>query len=170
MPDEVPELPEVQAAYETGELRYLFITKDPYAWLFSFAKYMAGKRARTDLLQEIRRWNERNREYVDFADAHPGRACLVRYEDLVDDFASVLTRVSRELGLAVADGAFEDTDRVTRAGGDRMKGDDVLTDVPFDPSFYTERRYTAFYTAEMLVAVREALDERLCDRLGYATA
>lgn len=162
---------------------HLIVAKNPYSWLVSIEKFYG-----TNPPQNLWRWIER----VHDAEWHfkKSRGVLlesyfmkyaywfevlrdrphhvVRYEDVLDDFEAEMAALGKALKLEPSGDGFRDVD--VRVGASRSPEERRLGQ-PFDPSYYTERRYLEELGDEELSRITTYIKrkgfEPVLDRLGY---
>jgi hypothetical protein len=162
------------------DLLYLFVVKDPYAWLVSFRNWERlhrrsqtveiGAFARDRLTHErlrrawnvgtpVEAWNRSLHGWL----ALEGRpnTLFVRYEDLIRDTEGQLERVRERFGLAR---------RGPRLADIHSRADTWRTPNPraaLDRGYYLNEKYLEEFDERALSALRAGLDHRLLARFDY---
>ena len=160
----------VAAAYDAAALRFVVTVKDPYAWVASLAKFEQWSHGDAPLASwdferleaACRGYNEKYAAWVKLERAH-----FVKAEELIED----QERVVRALG------DFFGANQPSRGGPTTIS--DVVepthwdhlplnrAPVPFDASYYREKRYLSLLPAEHRKRVTRTIDWSLFARFGY---
>jgi glycosyltransferase involved in cell wall biosynthesis len=161
--------PAVGRAYAAGRLRFAVSIKDPYAWIASvrrIERWPADDDA-TSIAIACRRFNRRYREWLGLQTAYPGRVRVIRYEDLLADLPATMNAFAGWLGLAGREFRWSRPDEAVVATHWDHVAARPAGGVPFDPTYYSERRYLADLTASARAVVRAEIDWDLLRGLGY---
>jgi len=81
------------------DLRAIYVLRDPRDVHVSFAVKRQTRGRRLSVLNTVRRIRSSLRAWDAFSSAHPGRACLVRYEDLVREPTTTTRALARFLEI-----------------------------------------------------------------------
>jgi hypothetical protein len=160
--------------------RYVFLVKDPYAWLVSFRNWeRLHERTRTvdiaqfagealtherlrrawDVDTPVQAWNRSLRGWLDRDGA--GDALFLRYEDLIRDSAEELARIGERFGL---------TARRSRPADIRSRADTWTTPnprTPLDVAYYRHEKYLEEFDERARSLLRRELDRELIARFDY---
>jgi hypothetical protein len=167
-------------AFARNALGFLVSIKDPYAWVVSVARYegwtswtsreepLAGHLA--DAFARLcAGYNACYAAWLALAARIPERCQVVRYEDVLADPAGTLGELDARFGLRRAGDAL--VDLPTEAELAVWDLDDARpTPIPFDRSYYRDRRYLARLPPPLADAVTRSIDWELVAPLGYAPA
>lgn len=130
--------PGLSDALMLGRLRLFGVIKDPYAWAVStikahlrWSKVFAREYAK-DPVAALRPRVERYKEMYPAAYQQRAMVYVTPYERLLEDFEAETDKIRYELALPTL--AWQN---VTN----RMTPNDTVSERPFDPTYYTERRY-----------------------------
>jgi len=151
------------------DLKFAVLIKDPYAWLLSLIelRHRQGNEAilhNTEKhISTLARFNEKYRAWKALYEAHPDRAIVIRYEDILRDFKAPLKVMEQRFGLkrcrpklANVAKKVNQCERVHKSGFKKK-------------DFYLNRDYFRHprYTAEMFRAVSRTVDWKLMKWYGY---
>jgi hypothetical protein len=164
-------------------VRFLMLTKNPYPWVISMMRhpYHLGTDRVEDIEQLVRRrwpctrrenmrdktaflidvWCTKTRSYLRLIEqAH---ACLVRYEDLLADPASSLSRVASTLGLQKRNESFVNIDLSAKREG-------RATGRTFESyrEYYLKEQWRRALTPAAVAIINSQLDRELVERVGYS--
>lgn len=163
------------------ETRFICITKNPYAFLFSlykrpyhlkgikkdnftsFLKSEWGLRRR-DLLQEkwlnnpVLLWNKKYDAYVKFAEQYASQVAMVRYEDLILKGEETLILLKEKLGLEALNENFK---FIKSSGVEEHKSLEYYQD------YYHNELWRQNFSEEDIKFVNEQLDHGLVESLNY---
>jgi len=146
------------------EVDLVIIVKHPLAWLWSMFRY-EGAESFGDYVRttgQIDRWHELYRDWLGVR-LKTCRKVVVRYEDVLTDAEKELAVVAAMLDLERRPREFYVPQRkMTRHGTEGQQ--------PFDPSFYTERRFLEHYSPGLLKHAIGRFDWNLAAKLGYEQA
>jgi len=163
-------------------VRFLMLTKNPYPWVISMLRhpYHLGAASVKDIEELVRRkwactrrenmrdktaflidvWCTKTRSYLNLIEqAH---ACLVRYEDLLMDPASSLSRVASTLGLQPRNETFANIDLSAKREG-------RATGRTFESyrDYYLNEQWRNALTPAAVEIINSQLDRELVERVGY---
>jgi len=148
---------------------YLLCAKDPFAWCASMLRYKPKP-----LSELVARWNEWGRNALAFAPRGSTHATLVKYEWVLECPSLELFELGRDFGLidhiatpTPADRMWDLQPNTMLRGGNDMRGDAAVSNQPFDPSYYTERKYLSEFSEAQLALIRRRLDPKVVEGLGY---
>jgi hypothetical protein len=161
--------PTIGRAYTEQQLRFAISIKDPYAWIVSVRRIEKWPSAddASSIALACRRFNRRYREWAELKTIHHDRVRVIRYEELLRDLPGTMNGFIAWLGLSnqSASWAVPSTAMVP------THWDDAPTrpadDVPFDPEYYTTRRYLERLSPVARAVVRAEIDWGLFGDLGY---
>lgn len=155
---------QLEAVLAQGPLRYVVSIKDPYGFIYSFKRFRAPRKDWKDV--PVKQWcstfNQRYLGWHRFM-SHED-AAWVRYEDLIQDFASVLKRLQQTFGLVPVGTEFSNETRVVMPSTDLGL---LFGRERFDPSFYIERKYLQALPDSTFKVVSDSIDWDLMKRHGY---
>lgn len=166
-----------QPAFKRG-VRFITITKNPYAWLLSLYRRPYNRRYRTkptfvDFLKTpwktVRRescakilespidlWNIKNESYAKLADLD----CMhVTVEAMLGDPPLLMRSISERLRVPMLSGGFVNYERSTK--GDEKKNFDYYRD------YYLNERWRDELPREAIPIINARLDASLVGRFGY---
>jgi len=163
----------IATAYETGTLGFLVTIKHPYAWVVSAARFNGWLREDgkihdcfLDSLKEACLGYNRNyHSWLELAQAHGPRTCIVRYEDLLADQERVVGEIAAKFGWQRA-GSFADIPAVVEpAPWDHLP----VVEAPerFLPEYYSGGEYLRHLLPEHLQLIDEVIDWDLVGDWGY---
>jgi hypothetical protein len=164
-----------------AETRFICISKNPYAFLFSLYKrpyHMKGKKKdnfssflrsewglrRRDLLGEKRvknpvlLWNRKYDSYVKLSEQYASQVAIVRYEDLIFNGEDTLALLKEKLGLEAINENFK---LVKSSGVEEHKS------LEFYKNFYQNEEWKTNFSEEDINFVNEQLDQDLVALLNY---
>jgi hypothetical protein len=147
----------VAAAYDRGEIRWLFTTKHPASWLLSWRRHFTGTPNEWPTGQIVAHWNEWTTAQLAFCDGDPARRQMVRYESLLND--GELAAIARWAGLRV----LEPTVRASRRIGPEGEPDGP----DFEADYYRDERWWGGITAADLAALHAGIAPEVLTRLDY---
>ena len=162
----------------SGQLGFLISVKHPYAWAASFARYSGWMITIDDELRmqiglqsalelACGQFNERHRAWLDHWSRFPSRTAIVKYEDLLSDTAMVLSMLVAKFGLQRStDECALITGTVGAVDWDNCPL--LISEHPFDTSFYYERRFVDQLSPELWEVVRRTIDWGIAREFGYA--
>lgn len=157
---------DLRQAAAIGELRYVATVKSPYAWWDSYARFVETKRPDLAMTPEegVDLWNSLHINW--YAMSQKSLSAMIRYEDLLLDLDAALDRLATRLRLRKRDGGYLNAEvRMARRGDTNWNMGP--TTKPFDPSYYTDRKYLVRFDDEMLDLFRKRLSVPLMKVLGY---
>jgi len=167
----------VAAAVASGSLAFALSTKHPFPWITSLAKFhgwlvpmRGGMRMHPvytgHLMNACKLYNTRHQVWLDHVVRYRSRSAIVRHEDLLSDFRSVLNTLASQFGLQRATPELKDLEFSVAAPfwDQRPIG---FRQMPFDPEFYTNRDYLARMNQDVWDIVTGLIDWNLVGRLGY---
>jgi len=156
---------DLRKAVAAGELRYIVTVKNPYAWWDSYARFTETKRPDLAMTPEegVGLWNSLHLNWLSLT--RRPLAVMVRYEDLLLDLGSTLDRIAGSLRLAKGGGYVDAKVRMARRSD--LSWGMGQTNKPFDPSYYTDKKYLARFDGKMLDLFRKRLSAPLVQALCY---
>jgi methyltransferase family protein len=162
----------VAAAFACGTIGYLVSIKDPYAWVSSIARHSQWRPSgRVQDGQRVaaacRRFNQLYAAWLSWARERP--SSVVRYEDLLREPERTVDQIAKQFQLTRKKDAFADTRiRMERQVWD---GDPLSTmREPFDPDFYTARKYLQQLDDVARDTITRTIDWTLLAPYGYEPA
>lgn len=156
---------DIREAVISGKIRYTITTKNPYAWWCSYSRFTERPEPMMSVEDGIRLWNSLHENWSHLANRNP-LAIVVRYEDLLLNFDATLKRIATELQLEPKGNGFQNS-VVRMARRSDLNWDMGPTNMPFDPSHYTERKYLEIFDDKLLTLFRQRLSQLTMHRLGY---
>jgi len=156
---------DLRSAAASGELRYVATVKNPYAWWDSYSRFVETKRPDLAMAPEegVDLWNSLHTNW--HALSRQPLAAMVRYEDLLLDLADALDRIAVRLRLAKGGGYRNAKVRMARRSD--LSWGMGQTSKPFDPSYYTDRKYLGRFDGALMDLFRRRLSAPLVRALGY---
>jgi hypothetical protein len=165
-------------AFAEGALGFLVSIKDPYAWVVSISRYVGwthwNSRAQPlseHLAGEVERhcgeYNACYAAWLELARRLPERCQVIRYEDVLAEPARTLDELEARFGVRRCGGALVDLPTETELAAWDLDPTET-TPVPFDRSYYADRRYLARLPPPLVDAVTRSIDWALVGPLGYA--
>lgn len=165
-------------AFAQGALGFLISIKDPYAWVVSIARYQGwtswyaraqplGGHLADPFARLCAGYNACYAAWLALARQCPGRCHVVRHEDLLENPAGALDEMDAKFALRRNGGALVDLPTEAELAVWDLDAT-ATTPVPFDRSYYTERRYLARLAPPLVDAVTRSIDWELIAPLGYA--
>ncbi|HEY9509516.1 MAG TPA: sulfotransferase domain-containing protein [Verrucomicrobiae bacterium] len=160
--------------------KFVFVVKNPYAWLVSFQHWeQIHNRSAAKTLAEfatqpvshkqlreawgentpVETWNKALKSWLAYSESE--NTVFVRYEDLINGFASQLTKIEQQLGLKAKFGDFVNIH--TRADNWKTKSPRK----PLEIDFYKHEKYLEAFDAPTLAILRQQFDPNLLERFGY---
>lgn len=141
----------VTAAFLGGEMRFVVTVKDPFAWIASLARFEQWTHndaplAEWDLERVENACRGYNEKYATWLNLD--RLQIIRFEDLIEE-----TPIDE-----VVHPTFWDHLPVRRGS------------VPFDPTYYREKRYLALLPEEHQQRIADTIDWSVFEPLGYYAA
>jgi hypothetical protein len=144
------------------ELHYVVVVKEPYSWYISYCKlakknnwptYMpkwANQHYMTDYSMFCRKW-------LNFRKEAPEKIVILRYEDLLQDFAGNLEKVRSQFGLEKVVKEYQDFSKVnmSRKFTDKRR------------NYYLNKKFLELLADEELFVLTENLDPSVVEELGY---
>jgi hypothetical protein len=155
--------PELRAAVEARQIRYVVCAKHPYAWYLGNVRRWPNRDHGIAKMAAL--WNARYTNWLELVD-DSDRATLVRYEDLLTDLDAELRRLVIALDITRKPGAARDPLKKVRPRTD-FSQDWPSGGALHDRSYYTEERYRAEISPVVANEFAERLDEDLLAGMGY---
>jgi len=157
---------DLRRAAASGELRYVATVKNPYAWWDSYSRFVETKRPDLAMTPEegVGLWNSLHANW--HALSQRPLAAMVRYEDLLLDLDAALDRLAARLRLAKRDEGYRNAE-VRMARRSDLSWGMGQTNKPFDPSYYTGKKYLARFDGALMDLFRRRLSAPLVSTLGY---
>ena len=169
----------IAEAVASGSLVFVLSTKHPFPWIASIAKFhgwfvpaRGGLRMHPrytgHLIDACRLYNIRHQSWLDHVIQYRSRSSIVRHEDLVADFCSVLSKLATQFELKQAAPELRAVERAAAAPfwdnfpiGFRQ--------LSFDPEFYKNRDYISRLNQDLWDIVTRLIDWNLMSVFGYAS-
>lgn len=149
----------LQAAVADGEMMFCFISKNPYSWYASFARYRQMPYSPVNP-RFVERWCALNRHWRAFSRERADASLFLRYEDLIEDADRHMTQIAEHLRLPRSE-------HKTLSCHFRMTMSGYPHSSPFDLGYYLEKRYLEAFSASDLRNFAEHLQPDLLRDLGY---
>jgi len=162
------------------EKKYVFLVKNPYAWLYSFrnweiihnrslakslGEFATQLLSHTQLMKEwdlntpVEAWNRAHASWLSYCDRE--NTIFIRYEDLIDDVEAQLVLIRDKFSLRARDEKFVNIN---------SRADTWDTPNPrkaLEIDFYRHERYLEEFDEQTLAILREQLDRSLLSRFNY---
>jgi hypothetical protein len=83
--------------------RLISVIRDPKNWFPSAFRHVDKKRKYADIHQALSQWKQSAQSMVDNKEKYGDRACIIKFEDLISDTASVMRRLAEFLAIEFDD-------------------------------------------------------------------
>ncbi len=166
--------PRIATAYETGALGFLVSIKHPYAWVVSAARFNGWLRDdgkihdcfRDALKDACLGYNRNYRSWLELAQAHRPRTCIVRYEELLADPGRVVGEMAAQFGWNPCEVFTAVPAIVEPTPWDHLPVAEAAES--FRPEYYSGGEYLRHLPPEQLQLIDALMDWDLMRELGYA--
>ena len=147
-------------AVENGELRYCIVSKDPYSWYASYARYTASpcSPVRSELIEH---WCALNRHWYQYSRTNEARSCFLRYSDLLERPRDTIAGLCRQFGISFSSQEFRNCEYTMSAFEGTPQSN------LFHYGYYLNRQYLEEFSKEDLALFAAKLPSELMDKLGY---
>jgi len=142
------------------DLLFLFIVKDPYAFIYSYMRYY--KRDINDKKIVIEQCLDYNLKYCDYLEKVNGDldGVLIRYEDILCDLSGVMGGLSKHKSLEYNGKEFKDIEKAVNSGG---KEKNNLQ----DKDFYVNRLFLRKTPLDIIRLISDTIDWGIFNNMGY---
>ena len=164
------------------DIPVLYLVKDPFALMVSLFNYsgptMQHSKRWGDFLRwpmtigdgtqrltfenPVKYWNTMIRSYFYISGKN---TFVLKYEHVLEDPERVVSELSEEFGLTMKPGFRIPENRMRRMGDKETEG--YMINKPFDAGYYIDKRYLDQFSQDDMGFMRDNLDERLVEALGY---
>jgi hypothetical protein len=163
----------------TNRTLFIFLSKNPYAWLLSLHRHPYHFRGPTGNFNVFIRsewptvgrenhpnpfpnlvvmWNRKNRSYLQLAHDLP-HSLILRYEDMVTDPESVINTIAEELEISLKNNTFINIQASVKDEKDK--------DFAWYRTYYQEERWREQLDDDALRFINRNLDQDVLHTLGY---
>lgn len=170
--------PDLAEALWRKEVLFCISVKNPYAWAFSMLKQHGAADTRNIRPQRLRllqtvlsaECGEFNRKYaawLGMARTMPRQSVVVRYEQLLEDPASVVSVICDRLGLPFDAGSVRPLPNIVLPAHWDFSPPETHHE-PFDGDFYRSAKYLRKMHPALAAVIDEQIDWPLMAAFGYA--
>jgi len=142
--------------------------RDPMSWSLGFLKHRikigkpAGKLKEPEAhIAQLVHLNRIYKNWRDYAEKHPERFLVIRFEDLLTDFTMPLREMAMKFSLTTRDLELHDVPQEVMSGGRMSKA-------IFDRrEYYAKKQYLKELTTRVRLAIEDTVDWEIASYFGY---
>ncbi len=145
---------------EKNELLYCFISKNPYSWYVSYARYKHFPISPIKL-ELIEHWCSLNHHWYQFFNKNRERCCFVRYEDFLSNPMETFGSITSHFKLRFSKESFKNCEHTLSMFAGKPESQ------LFDSSYYETKQYLHYFSLQDLDFFAKQLDQELLSMLDY---
>lgn len=150
----------LEESVKQNDLCFTFISKDPYSWYASYARFEGLPYSPIDP-KILEYWCLLNRHWYEFSLANKDRCYFLRYADLLAEPEVTLARVCTQLNLRFSEQDFINCqDTLSMFGGQAQSG-------LFRSDYYQNKEYLAEFSPQDMALFATTLPPDLLAKLEY---
>lgn len=162
--------PGIRQAYESGELWYIVIAKDPYAYCYSHAKRVKEEERNEIIRLRMEEWNEVYQSWSQLLDNKPEKAILVRHGDLLFNLSEEMHKIADWLGVPRLEKYANTNKQIGKSNDFTWNGRVRSRSAGVDAFFFKKNQHLVFLGQEKVELITELADKELMKRLKYEIA
>jgi len=170
------DLQEIKEKVQERAIIFVVMIKNPYAWLWSYFKLRNKKNpnkfpefSAEYFPQWLNLWRERNEQWITNLSRDYGELLtIIEHDQLIKEPENILTTFETRFNLKRNERHFVTKfDFATKRGTDRDHSWGLLTEQPFDHTYYTSKKYREVYNQRMKEYVDQLLQDSKFDGLRH---
>lgn len=156
--------------YKNGEIKFITVTKNPYAWLLSSYRYRNKKQGHIDpekkefINASFRHYNQEHRAWIKLTENYKDRAIIVKYEDLLQNLSAEMEKIQKVLDLEPLNDRYIDEPKVIKPSEENVTR---LTKRDFNEEYYLKQEYLNELSDYQIRNINSAADWNVMAKLGY---
>ena len=154
----------IKNLFEKQQVNFFVCVKNPYTWLDSYLRFKKLKKNKTNISNGVKLWNERYKNYRENIDN--GNAYLVKYEEVISNYAKFLSKFEKRFHLKKNGKKFVNIKNKLDANNDITAGN-VRKEIFTRKNFYLDPDYKRIFNGLEIIFIDYVIDRDLVKYYGY---